>query len=191
MADNNYPYHVNTANVKRFLEHIPSAGVPDKVTARHLESVGFKSTNDRAIIGILKFIGFLSSSGNPTELWRAYRNKSQSQKVLAAALRKAYSTLFTTYPDANRKDNEALRNFFSSHTSVSESTMNLMVRTFKTMSDMADFSSADTPILTIHGMLNKRNECAHPNDFFPDVNMTLGYISELLTRVATLQPKTL
>jgi hypothetical protein len=44
---------------------------------------------------------------------------------------------------------------------------------------------------TIHGMLSKRNECAHPNDFFPDMNMTLGYISELLSRVAALQPKKL
>lgn len=48
-----------------------------------------------------------------------------------------------------------------------------------------------TEMKAIHGMLNKRNECAHPNDFFPDVNMTLGYISELLSRVAILQPKKL
>jgi len=48
-----------------------------------------------------------------------------------------------------------------------------------------------TEMKALHGMLNKRNECAHPNDFFPDMNITLGYISELLTRVATLQTKTL
>ena len=48
-----------------------------------------------------------------------------------------------------------------------------------------------TEMKALHGMLNKRNECAHPNDFFPDMNITLGYISELLTRGATLQPKTL
>jgi hypothetical protein len=49
----------------------------------------------------------------------------------------------------------------------------------------------NTEMKALHGMLNKRNECAHPNDFFPDMNITLGYISELLTRVATLQTKTL
>ncbi|MBZ5573299.1 MAG: DUF5343 domain-containing protein [Acidobacteriia bacterium] len=140
MADN-YPYHVNTANVKKFLDHVQTAGVPDKVTFKYVESVGFKSSNDRALITILKFIGFVSSSGAPTDVWRAYRNKSQSRKVLAAALRKGYSTLFTTYPDANRKDNEALRNFFSSHTSVSDGTISYMVRTFKTIADMADFGS--------------------------------------------------
>ena len=140
MADN-YPYHVNTANVKKFLDHIQSAGVPTKVTFQYITSVGFKSKNDRAILTVLKFIGFVDNSGVPTAVWRAYRNKSQSTKVLAGALKKAYQTLFDTYPDANRKDNEALRNFFSSHTSVSENTIVLMVRTFKTMSDMGDFES--------------------------------------------------
>lgn len=48
-----------------------------------------------------------------------------------------------------------------------------------------------TEMKALHGMLNKRNECAHPNDFFPDMNITLGYISELLTRVGTLQTKAL
>jgi hypothetical protein len=151
VADNVYPYHVNTANVKRFLDHIQSAGVPDKVTFNYVESVGFKSSNDRALITIMKFIGFLSASGNPTETWRAYRNKSQSRKVLAAALRKGYSTLFTTYPDAQRKDNEALRNFFSSHTSVAEGTIAYMVRTFRTMADMADFGSPGEDLGTMTG----------------------------------------
>jgi hypothetical protein len=42
-----------------------------------------------------------------------------------------------------------------------------------------------------HGMLSKRNECAHPSDYYPDINGSLGYISELMSRIATLQPKTL
>lgn len=145
MADN-YPYHVNTANVKKFLEHIQSAGVPPKVTFQYITSVGFKSKNDRAILTALKFINFVDNSGVPTKLWQSYRVKSQSPKVLAGALKTAYKTLFDTYPDANRKDNEALRNFFSSHTSVAEGTVTLMVRTFKTMADMGNFDSpADGP----------------------------------------------
>lgn len=142
MADS-YPYHANTANVKKFMDFIQTAGVPSKVTFQYLSSVGFKSSNDRAILTILKFIGFVDNSGIPSDMWRAYRNKGQSGQVIAAALRKAYATLFTTYPDAHRKDNEALRNFFSSHTSVGEGALGFMVRTFKTLADMGDF---DTPL---------------------------------------------
>ena len=43
----------------------------------------------------------------------------------------------------------------------------------------------------LHGLLNKRNECAHPTDYFPQLNDTLGYITELLSRVAALKKKTL
>jgi hypothetical protein len=90
--------------VKKFLEHIRTAGVPEKVTFKYVESVGFTSSNDRSIITILKFIGFISSSGVPTDVWRGYRPKNdQSKRVLASALRKAYSTLFTTYPDGLSK----------------------------------------------------------------------------------------
>lgn len=137
-----YTYHVNPINVKKFLDHIQTAGVPTKVTFQYIQSVGFKSSNDRAILTVLKAIGFLDSSGVPTDVWRAYRNKSQSKKVMAAAVRKGYGTLFTTYPDAQRKDNEALRNFFSSHTSVGEGALGYMVRTFKTLAEMADFESS-------------------------------------------------
>ena len=40
----------------------------------------------------------------------------------------------------------------------------------------------------LHGDLDRRNECAHPSDFFPDLNMTLGYISSLIDRVNRLSP---
>jgi hypothetical protein len=39
------------------------------------------------------------------------------------------------------------------------------------------------------GLLNKRNECAHPSDYDPSLNETLGFISELLSRINKLQLK--
>jgi hypothetical protein len=41
------------------------------------------------------------------------------------------------------------------------------------------------------GLLNRRNECAHPSEYYPALNETLGYISELLQRIQSLIPKTL
>jgi hypothetical protein len=41
----------------------------------------------------------------------------------------------------------------------------------------------------LHGLLNKRNECAHPSDFYPGLNESLGYFSELLQRIETLRRK--
>jgi len=39
----------------------------------------------------------------------------------------------------------------------------------------------------LHGLLNKRNECAHPSSYFPGLNDSLGYIDELFKRIQYLQ----
>jgi hypothetical protein len=46
-------------------------------------------------------------------------------------------------------------------------------------------------VKALHGLLNKRNECAHPSNFYPGLNETLGFISEVLRRVEHLQGKSL
>lgn len=45
-----------------------------------------------------------------------------------------------------------------------------------------------TTMKALHGLLNKRNECAHPSGYFPNFNETLGFIGELFKRIDKLQP---
>jgi len=47
------------------------------------------------------------------------------------------------------------------------------------------------PTKTLLGLLSKRNECAHPSDYDPGLNESLGYVSELLERIRLLQTKQL
>ncbi len=42
---------------------------------------------------------------------------------------------------------------------------------------------------TLHGLLAKRNECAHPSNYDPDMNATIGYISELICRIRSLEER--
>lgn len=140
MAD--FPYSPHAAKLKQFLDHVQKGGVPEKVTLRYLEKVGFKSSNDRYILGILKFLGFIDPAGMPTKTWTDYRNRQAAGATLAAAMRRGYADLFKTYPDADRKDNEALRNYFSAHTKVADRTLGLIVTTFKALAAIADFEAA-------------------------------------------------
>jgi hypothetical protein len=43
-----------------------------------------------------------------------------------------------------------------------------------------------TTMKALHGLLNRRNECAHPSEYFPDLNETLGYVGELFKRIKQL-----
>lgn len=43
----------------------------------------------------------------------------------------------------------------------------------------------------LQGLLSKRNECAHPSGYRPGLNETLGYISELLNRIPSIDHRRL
>ena len=42
---------------------------------------------------------------------------------------------------------------------------------------------AKTEKKALHGLLNRCNECAHPEDFYSGLNEALGYLSELIKRI--------
>lgn len=139
MAD--YPYSNKLSIIKDFLSYIQNEGEPDKVSQAFLPSIGFTSSNDRQIVPIFRFLGFIGSGGEPTQNWRAYRDKQKAPLVLAHAIRKAYSDLFSIYPDAHRKDKEALRNYFASKTKVGARALGAIVGTFIELCSKADFDS--------------------------------------------------
>jgi hypothetical protein len=141
-----YVYITNPAKIVKFLNTLQEAGVPPKLTIKHLEALGFKSNNDRPLVTIMKAIGFVSSSGEPTEKWKLYRNKAKAPIVLAQGIREHYAELFNVYPDAYLKDNEALRNFFSTHTTVGAGALNYMIATFKALAGLADFKTETTVV---------------------------------------------
>jgi hypothetical protein len=140
-----FPYTPKISSLPPFFAKIQTVGVPPKVTVKYIESLGFKSKNDRYIRGILKALGFVDSSGVPTKRWHNYRDTKLARGELAAAMREAYADLFSLYPDARRKDDEALRNFFTSNTTVGEGAVQMMVSTFKTLCRLGDFESSYAP----------------------------------------------
>lgn len=139
-----YPYIVKVSSLRDFLKKIPGIGIPETVGVATLKSLGYTSSNDAPIPKILKFIGFLDEGGKPTEYYRQFRNKAKSGLVMATCLRKAYSELYQTYPDAHNKDTEALRNFFSAATEGGEAVLINTVNTFKALSEFADFEAGPT-----------------------------------------------
>lgn len=134
-----YPYTQNTGNLIDLIKSIGKNGIPDKFTTRELPIWGYKSSNDRSIIGVLRFIGFLDSSSTPTSLWRQAR--TEPEKAVAAGVRSGYKALFQMFPDADRKDAEALTNFFKAKTTVGDAAIKMMVATLKALTQYGDFAS--------------------------------------------------
>lgn len=135
-----YPYSFAASRLKEFLEDVPSTGMPDKMTIKELEKRGFKSSNDRSILSILKFIGLIDESGVPVQSWVAFKQRATNRSVLASLLRSAYADLFKQYPDAQARGDGELRDFMSaSKPAAGERTIQAMVATFKALCSMADW----------------------------------------------------
>jgi len=136
----------NPAKIRELLRKIQTAEVPDKLTFQGLNGLGFKSSNDRPLLRIMKAIGFVSSSGVPTGRWQNYRNKQIAGAALSGGIREHYKDLYKMYPDAHVRDTEALRNFFGTRTKVSPNTLDFMVRTFRTLCEFAELVAAPLAI---------------------------------------------
>ena len=135
------PALIATNAIPRFLDSIRKTAVPVKVDGNYLKSIGFKSGNDAALIPLFKALGFLDPSGKPTSAFREYRGSSdeEAKKVLGKAIKTCYSGLFSVYPDAYRKDDEALTNWLRANTDKGEVTQTRALKTFKILRDAASF----------------------------------------------------
>lgn len=135
------PYTPSPKNVKEFFKAIQSLGTPPKVDNSYLPTIGFKSSNDRYLVGVSKFLGFIDNAGVPTPKWDEYRDKNKAGQVMASAIKTAYADLFATHLEAESKDDETLQNYFASKFKVADSVAKFMVQTFKNLCEFADFEA--------------------------------------------------
>lgn len=147
MTNGTIPALISTNVISRLLDSIKKTGVPEKVDRTYLKSIGFASTNDLSLIPLFKSLGFLDSSGKPTEIFRDYRAKGpdDANKVLGDAIKACYSQLFSVYPDAYRKDDEALTTWFRANIDKGEATQTRALKTFKTLCSHASFDEMSAP----------------------------------------------
>jgi hypothetical protein len=124
-------------------ERIAEGQAPDKFTTQHLKDLGFASSNFRAVIPLLKQLGFLSPDGTPTTRYHDYRNTARSRRVMADAIREAYGDLFTIKANPTDADRPLIEGKFKSAHNASPNVAKLMASTFYSLLDLADLSATE------------------------------------------------
>lgn len=142
MADS-LTYTTVPGKIPTVLKKIRDTGVPAKATVAWLKTVGLTSSNDKTLLAVLRQIGFIDSPGVPQPAWREYRGANH-RKVLGRAMVLGYSSLFSTYPDADTRSNEELSHVFSTQTNAGKQAIDKMISTFKNLVKEADFEGAAT-----------------------------------------------
>ncbi len=125
-----------------FFDRIRDGQAPDQFTQQTLKDWGFATSNDRALLPLLKAIGFLSPDGKPTTLYHDYRDHSASMAVLGRALKDAYKDIFLIKEFPTNGDKAAIKGKFKSYHNVSDHVAGLMMKTFYGLLQLADLKSA-------------------------------------------------
>lgn len=145
-------YVLPTNRIADVMSKIRDGQAPSQFTTQLLKDLGFKSSADRAFIPLLKALGFLSPTGQPTQRYHDYRDHSRSKAVMADAMRDAYSDIFLITANPKANDKTAIEGKFKSFHNVSDNVAQLMTKTFYSILSLSDLnaqsSTATSPIGT-------------------------------------------
>jgi len=139
-------YTVKYNAIPSYFDAILDAQPPDRFSVKFLENLGFTSTNDRLIIGILKDLGFLNADSVPQQRYFDFLDHSQSRRVLAEGIRESYSDLFAVNKKAHELTAEdaksKLRTLYAGK--KTDLVIGHIAKTFVALCQYADFSQLGT-----------------------------------------------
>jgi hypothetical protein len=137
--------YVQTGRIDEYFEAMLNADAPERFSTRFLENLGFKSTNDRAFIGVLKDLGFIDQDGKPKQRYYDFLDRSQWKKIVADGLREAFAPLFAINRRANEMDLEAVKNKLRTLYAgqKNDNLIKLIAKTFVEVAGLGDFTEPE------------------------------------------------
>lgn len=142
-------YLASVKNVPEIFQQITKGTAPANFNIDHLKGIGFNSSNDRAIIPLLKDLGFLTEAGVPTQRYHDYRaGPPQNRAIMGQALMDAYQDIFHINANPTEADREAIKGKFKSAHNTTDRISEQQAVTFYSLLKLADLAGARAHIGT-------------------------------------------
>lgn len=136
-----YPYIISNNKLEPIFARIRSAAKPDKFGRELLNTWGFAASNDRAVVSVLKGLGFLNEAGVPTPFYDRLRDPNDWRFVLGERMRDLYSDLFAIDANMPSAPEGEVKGALSRITGKDEETVGRYYPTFKTLAGLARFDA--------------------------------------------------
>ena len=136
------PYMMSTGLIPKIFEKIQNARRPDRFTQDFLETkLGHGGGSARAIIPLLKRMGFLGSDGVPSSLYDQFRNTETQGFAVAEGMKSAFCELFERNEYVYEMSREKLTGQVVETTGSAKNdrSTQAIVGTFLALKDLADF----------------------------------------------------
>lgn len=139
-------YLTSTKNLESIINSVINAKAPERFTNKFLEDLGYKSSNDRLVIGMFKALGLLDDNGQPLQRYYEFLDQTQTGRIIAIGIEEAYEDLFNLRKDAQNLTNDEVKNKLKTITQgqKSDKILGLMAMTFRAFCDLADWDSVGT-----------------------------------------------
>lgn len=142
------PYVPAPGSIPKTLKAIQAAATPEKVSQDFVKTVlKIQGGTGDQITSFLKKINFASADGTPTDLYRAFRNPSQSGRAVAEAIKKAYAPLYIRNEYMHQLTDPQLKGLIVEETGQAPDSkvVGLIFSCIKYLKEFADFSVAESP----------------------------------------------
>jgi len=136
------PYVTGYGGIPALFKRIQEAAVPPKFTQDFLNtSLGLKSSSFRAMIPLLKRLGFIDQANVPGDAYKDFRDQGLAGKVMAERLRDTYRSLFAANEYAYKLDKKDLLAKLRTITGAAEDDGNIpsVAATFIELSKLANW----------------------------------------------------
>ena len=134
-----FPYIISNNKIEPILAKIRAAARPNRFSRETLTTWGFTASNDRAMLTVLKELGFLTETGAPTEFYDRLRDPNDWKYVLAERIRDLYGELFATDTNIQSSPEGEIKGAISRVTGKDDETVKRYYSTFKTLASLAKF----------------------------------------------------
>lgn len=159
------PYLASPGLIPKILGRIQEARRPERFTQDFLETkLGHSGGSARAMIPLLKRLGFISDNGTPTDRYDAFRNESSRGAAMAEGLREAYREVFDRNNYAGDLSKDKFQALVVEITGAEKDSrvVQLTASTFFALKEFADFDE-----LEHREPLNRRTEASDQRDPSP------------------------
>jgi len=138
-------------SIGKLFAEICKASVPPKFTQDFMETVlELKSSSHRALLPLLKKLGFIDAANVPTEAYKNFRDKDLRGAVMAAQIRSAYSDLYKANEYAHNLKKEELQSKLRALIGAADDDPMIpaVVATFLELTKLANFEADAAAIKT-------------------------------------------
>jgi hypothetical protein len=100
-----------------------------------------KGSGDRALIPLLRTLGFIDQAGTPTPAYRLLKSAETSKQAIGNAIRGAYGALFEADENAHKLTGEKLKGLVAQVAGTDDDMTARIVNTFNNLTKLATFEA--------------------------------------------------